>query len=76
MSTSSLPAAGAPTGTVAFQDDGTTISGCGARPLHKGQATCSVTYPAASAHSITAAYSGDARDAGSLSPAITLKVDN
>jgi hypothetical protein len=74
--TSSLPAAGAATGTVAFQDAGTTISGCGARPLSKGQATCSVTYPVASEHSITAAYSGDARDAGSLSPGITLKVDN
>ena len=73
---SSLSTAGPPTGTVAFQDAGATISGCGARPVRTGQATCSVTYPVASAHSITAAYSGDARDAGSLSPAITLKVDN
>jgi hypothetical protein len=74
--TSSLSTAAAPTGTVAFQDAGTTISGCGARPVSKGQATCSVTYPVASEQSITAAYSGDARDAGSLSPAITLRVDN
>jgi len=73
---SSLSAGGAPTGTVVFQDAGTTISGCGARPVSKGRATCSVTYPVASEHSITAAYSGDARDAGSLSPAITLRVDN
>jgi hypothetical protein len=73
---SSLADAGPPTGTVAFADDGTTIPGCGAQPLHTGQATCSVTYPAASAHAITASYSGDARDAGSMSPAITLKVDS
>ncbi len=67
--------AASPTGTVTFADDGATIAGCGARPVHKGQATCLVTYPAASAHAITAQYSGDARDAGSMSPAITLKVD-
>ena len=62
-------------GTVTFADDGATMAGCGAQPVHKGQATCLVTYPAASAHAITAQYSGDARDAGSMSPAITLKVD-
>jgi len=72
---SSLATAGPPTGTVAFQDDGATISGCEAQPLRTGQATCSVTYPDASAHAISAAYSGDARDAGSMSPAITLKVN-
>jgi hypothetical protein len=77
--TSSLSGPGSsavsPTGTVAFDDDGVTISGCGARPVKDEQATCPVTYTAASEHSITAAYSGDARDAGSLSPAITLKVE-
>jgi hypothetical protein len=66
---------GTPTGTVAFDDDGATIPGCGARPVHDAQATCPVTYPAASVHAITAAYSGDQRDAGSMSPAITLRVD-
>jgi hypothetical protein len=65
---------GGPTGTVSFADDGATVPGCGAQPVHDGQATCAVTYPTASEHSITAAYSGDARDAGSLSPAITLRV--
>ncbi len=63
-----------PTGTVAFQDDGAAMPGCAAQPVHHGQATCSVTYPVASAHAITAAYSGDGRDSGSVSPAITLKV--
>jgi hypothetical protein len=72
--TSALPSAGSPTGTVAFVDDGATIPGCGARVVHLAQATCSTTYSVASAHAITAAYSGDSRFAGSMSPAITLKV--
>ena len=72
--TSSLSGAGAPTGTVAFDDDGATIPGCGARPVHDAQATCSVTYPAAGLHAITAAYSGDPRYSGSMAPAITLRV--
>ena len=67
--------AAAPTGTVAFADDGTTVPGCVARPVRAGQATCTVTYPTVSAHAITGAYSGDARDSASLSPAITVKVE-
>jgi hypothetical protein len=73
---SSLAGVGFPTGTVAFADDGVTVPGCGAQPVHEGQATCTVTYSAVSAHAITGQYSGDARNAGSMSPAITLKVDN
>ncbi len=72
---SALAGAKAPTGTVAFADDGTTVPGCASRPVRAGQATCTVTYPAVSAHAITGAYSGDARDSGSQSPAITLKVE-
>ncbi|MDR3648908.1 MAG: Ig-like domain-containing protein, partial [Acidimicrobiales bacterium] len=72
--TSPLSGVGTPTGTVDFEDDGATIPGCGARPVHDAQATCSATYPSASVHAITAAYSGDQRDAGSTSPAITLRV--
>jgi hypothetical protein len=71
---SALPSAGSPTGTVAFVDDGATIPGCGARVVRSAQATCSTTYSVASAHAITAAYSGDPRFAASMSPAITLKV--
>ncbi len=70
------PGTGSPTGTVAFADDGATITGCGAQPVRKGQATCVVTYRAASAHAVTGAYSGDAHDSASMSPAITLKVDS
>jgi hypothetical protein len=72
---SSLSGIGPPTGTVAFQDAGTTVPGCASQPVHDGQATCVVTYPTVSDHSVTAAYSGDTRDAGSMGPAITLKVD-
>ena len=72
--TSSLTGLEAPTGTVAFADDGATIPGCGAQPVHKALATCTTTYPVASVHAITAAYSGDPRYAGSMSPAITLRV--
>jgi hypothetical protein len=72
--TSSPSGIGSPTGTVTFDDDGGAIPGCDARPLHAGQATCSTTYSSASTHSITAAYTGDSRFAGSTSPAITLRV--
>ncbi len=73
---SSLAGVGFPTGTVSFADDGATVPGCGAQPVHEGQATCTVTYSAVSAHAITGQYSGDTRNAGSMSPAITLKVDD
>jgi len=71
---SALNALGSPTGTVVFYDDDVAIPGCTAQPVRKGQATCSVTYQSAALHSVTASYSGDARDAQSLSPAITLRV--
>ena len=72
---SALSGVGPATGTVAFQDDGTTISGCVSQPVHDGQASCVVTYTIASAHAITADYSGDAATRGLMAPAITLKVD-
>jgi hypothetical protein len=72
--TSSLSGVGSPTGTVVFDDDGATIPGCGARIVHDAEATCTTTYPVASVHAINAAYSGDARYAGSMSAAITLRV--
>jgi len=72
--TSSLTGLEAPTGTVAFADDGATIPGCGAQTVRKAQATCTTTYPVASVHAITAAYSGDPHYAASMSPAITLRV--
>lgn len=71
----SLPGAGQPTGTVAFEDAGTPITGCAAQPLRRGLATCDVTYTSAGYHSITAVYGGTAALAGSTSPAITETVN-
>ena len=51
--------AGVPTGSIAFRDGSTTISGCGAVPLASGRATCSTNGLAVGTHSITAAYGGD-----------------
>jgi len=53
VSLAGLPAA---TGTVAFDDDGSPIVACAARPVSRAQATCSVSYPAAGTHAITAGY--------------------
>ena len=47
-------------GTVAFKEGGAAISGCGARPLTAGQATCTTAALTVKVHRITAAYSGDA----------------
>jgi hypothetical protein len=50
---------GTPTGTVAFKDGGTTITGCGTQALSSGQATCMTSSLTVGTHIITAAYSGD-----------------
>lgn len=71
----SLPGAGPPTGTVAFDDAGAPINGCAPLHLVRGQATCTVTYSAAGYHSITVVYSGTSSLAGSTSPAITETVN-
>jgi len=61
----------APTGTVAFTDGGSSISGCAAVALagsgNTKTASCSTSSLAAGTHSIVAAYSGDAANAGSAS---------
>ena len=63
------PGGGTPTGTVAFADGGTTITGCDLRPLATAgghtTATCTVTYNSAGNHPITATYSSDMNFAGS-----------
>src|SRR4029077_20410948 len=53
------PATGIPTGTVAFLDGASTVTGCAAQALVAGMASCTVTYSIAGSHFITAAYSGD-----------------
>jgi hypothetical protein len=67
-----------PSGAVAFLDGGSPISGCGAQPVTAGSssatATCTVSYPSAGSHTITATYGGDTNFAGSSSPATTVTV--
>ncbi len=58
-----------PTGSVEFLDGGQPITSCTGQTLAAGQATCTVTYPAAGAHQITARYVGDTNFTGSSSPA-------
>lgn len=58
------------TGTVEFLDAGVPIPGCTSRALSSGVATCTLTYPAASSHSITAYYSGDVGSLSSTSLAL------
>ncbi len=63
-----------PAGTVRFMDGGTTISGCDARSLTSGTATCTVSYSRGGSHTITADYAGDANFTGSSAPATTVTV--
>ena len=54
-------------GTVAFTDNATTLTGCGAVPVNTGTgtATCTTSYSAIGYHAIDAYYSGDANYAAS-----------
>jgi len=59
------------TGTVLFQDGATPLAGCSAVPLTGTQAQCVDTALPLGSHSVTALYSGDAVNAGSVSPLLT-----
>jgi hypothetical protein len=63
------------TGTVAFDEAGTPIVGCAARPVSSGTATCAVASLAAGGHWITAVYFGDSNYATSASPGLTQTVN-
>ena len=70
-----------PTGSVAFTDGGSAISGCSAAALPAGAAsaktaTCSTSALSTGTHSIVATYSGDAGNLGSTSPALTQVVNS
>ena len=65
------PGAGTPTGTVAFKDNGTTITSCATQTLSGGTATCVVTYSSIGSHPITAVYSGGTDFTTSTSSSIT-----
>ena len=55
--TATVTGSGTPTGTVAFSNNGSTISGCGSAVVSGGHATCSTTM-AEGYHVIDAVYSG------------------
>lgn len=64
--TATVSGGSSPTGTVAFTDNGTTISGCGSQALSSGgTATCSTSYSSPGSHTIVATYSGDSNNNGS-----------
>jgi hypothetical protein len=71
--TAVAPGAGTPTGTVAFRDGATAVSGCGAQVLNAaGVATCQVTYTAVTAgRTISATYAGTTDYTTSTSPTVT-----
>jgi hypothetical protein len=59
------------TGTVTFNDGGTSI---GSGTLSQGQAVLSLSTLSVGAHSLTAAYGGDAADQASTSTAVTVTI--
>src|SRR5438105_3876688 len=70
----------APTGTVAFTTDSTTLTGCGSVALPTGSAnsksaTCSTASLTVGTHSIAASYAGDAGNSASASPALSQVVN-
>jgi hypothetical protein len=58
-------------GTVAFTDNGNTISGCGGATISAGQAQCQTSPSSAGSHAIVATYSGNADYDGSTSSTLT-----
>jgi len=63
------------TGTVNFQNNGVSISGCGSVAVTAGVATCTTWKPSIGTYSnITAIYSGNSNFKSSTSPAVSLSV--
>jgi len=60
-----------PTGTVDFQDNGTTISGCAGVALSGGTARCTVSSLARGSHAIRGWYYGDASNSAGIAGPIT-----
>jgi hypothetical protein len=63
-----------PTGTVAFTDGVTTISGCNAVVLTLGSAQCTTSALTVGNHSIAATYSGDGNNSGATSNTLAQSV--
>ena len=72
-------AGNAPTGSVSFTDNGTTISGCAAAVVsgsgNSRSASCTTNAFIAGSHAIVATYSGDASNVGSTSATYTQVVN-
>ena len=60
-----------PTGSVAFTDNGSTLSGCGAVAVSAAKAACVVSGLAPGTHPMVASYSGDAHNNGSTSATLS-----
>jgi hypothetical protein len=63
-----------PTGTVSFQDGANPLNGCIAVTLAAGQAQCTISSLALGSHGISAQYSGDLQNSGSVSPTLSQSV--
>ncbi len=61
-----------PTGTVGFTENGSPISGCSARPIGGGTATCAVSSLNVGTHAVVATYSGDGANEASSNAAAPL----
>ena len=68
-------AGASPTGTVNFEDGGTTIPGCGSEPVSAGVASCTTSGLALGSHSVIAVYGGDTFNQGSSSSQLTQTVN-
>lgn len=63
-----------PGGSVEFLDGGQPIGACANQALSNLTATCSVSYPTAGSHAISALYNGDSNFTGSSSPASDVQI--
>jgi len=68
------PGAGTPTGTVAFTEGGTPVTGCAAVALAGSTATCTYTPNTTGAHTLNAVYGGTTDYATSTAPPYVLTV--
>ncbi|HXE60755.1 MAG TPA: Ig-like domain-containing protein [Gemmatimonadaceae bacterium] len=66
---------GTPTGSVKFQDNGSTLSACAAVTLSNGKALCTTSSLSGGTHAITGAYSGDATYGAGVAGPITQTVN-
>lgn len=64
----------APTGTVTFALDGSTVATASVNPGEPATATANITAPASGTHTLTATYSGDTNYATSVSTGVAINV--